>query len=174
MLSEKMLKALNEQIQKELYSAYFYLGIASYFREKALEGFSSWMEAQAEEEMGHALRIYDYVFERGGRVTLEAIQKPPQDFDGPRDAFRAVYEHEKKVTASISDLVNLAMEEKDHATYQFLQWFVKEQVEEEASAKEVLDKIGLVEGSPHGIYLLDRELATRTPALRSLLIPKEE
>lgn len=107
-------------------------------------------------------------------MTLEGIEKPPQQFSDPKGAFTAVYEHEKKVTASISDLVNLSMEERDHATNQFLQWFVKEQVEEEASAKEVLDKIELVSGSPHGIYMLDRELAARTPTLRSLLTAKEE
>ncbi len=170
MLSERMLKALNEQINKELFSAYFYLGIAAYFKDMGFEGFATWMEAQAEEELGHAIRIYDYVFERGGKVELDRIEKPKQDFQSPLKAFEAVYLHEVGVTESIYKLVEIAQEEKDHATYQFLQWFVEEQVEEEATAKAIVDKLKIIGDSPQGLFMLDRELAQRAPKLRGLLM----
>ncbi|WP_010479663.1 ferritin [Thermococcus zilligii] len=173
MLSEKMLKALNEQLNKELFSAYFYFGLAAYFRDKSLEGFASWMEAQAEEELGHALRIYDYIFDRGGKVELERIEKPKQTFESPLKAFEAVYLHEVGVTQSIFKLVDLAREENDHATHNFLQWFVKEQVEEEASTKAILDKLKIIGDSPQGTFILDRELKARSAQLRALLNQKE-
>ncbi|NJE48475.1 ferritin [Thermococcus sp. 9N3] len=169
MLSERMLKALNEQLNKELFSAYFYLGIAAYFKEKGLDGFASWMEAQAEEELGHAMKFYDYIFNRGGTVELERIEKPKQDFESPLKAFEAVYLHEVGVTQSIFKLVDLAEEEKDRATYQFLQWFVEEQVEEEASTKAIVDKLKIIGDNPHGLFMLDRELGARKAQLRTLL-----
>ncbi|ASJ01473.1 ferritin [Thermococcus gorgonarius] len=172
MLSERMLKALNEQLNKELFSAYFYLGIAAYFRDKSLDGFASWMEAQAEEELGHALRIYDYIFDRGGKVELERIEKPKQEFESPLKAFEAVYLHEVGVTQSIFKLVDLAKEENDHATYNFLQWFVEEQVEEEASTKAILDKLKIIGDHPNGLFMLDRELGARSSQLRALINPK--
>ncbi|ASJ09390.1 ferritin [Thermococcus siculi] len=174
MLGERMLKALNEQITKELFSAYFYLGIAAYFKDKGFDGFAAWMEAQAEEELGHAIRIYDYVFERGGKVELEKVEKPKQNFESPLKAFEAVYLHEVGVTESIYRLVEIAQEEKDHATYQFLQWFVEEQVEEEATAKSIVDKLKIIGDNPQGLFMLDRELGARTPKLRTLLIPAKE
>lgn len=170
MLSERMIKALNEQLNKELFSAYFYMGIASYFKEKGLDGFASWMEAQAEEELEHALKFYDYIFNRGGRVKLERIEKPKQDFESPLKAFEAVYLHEVGVTQSIFKLVDIAEEEKDRATYQFLQWFVEEQVEEEASTKAIVDKLRIIGDNPHGLFMLDRELGVRKAQLRSLLM----
>ncbi|NPA48136.1 MAG: ferritin, partial [Thermococci archaeon] len=121
MLSERMIKALNEQLNKELFSAYFYMGIAAYFRDNGFDGFASWMEAQAEEELGHALRFYDYIFNRAGKVELDRIERPKQEFESPLKAFEAVYLHEVGVTQSIFKLVDLAEEEKDRATYQFLQ-----------------------------------------------------
>jgi len=169
MLSEKMLKALNKQLNKELFSAYFYLGIAAYFREKGLDGFASWMEAQAEEELGHAMKFYDYIFDRGGKVELGRIEKPKQDFKSPFKAFEAVYLHEVGVTESIYKLVDIAEEEKDRATYQFLQWFVEEQVEEEATAKAILDKLRIIGDNPQGLFMLDRELGARKAQLRTLL-----
>ena len=172
MLSERMLKALNEQLNKELFSAYFYFGIAAYFRDKSLDGFASWMEAQAEEELGHALRIHDYVFDRGGRVELDRIERPKQDFESPLKAFEAVYLHEVGVTQSIFKLVDLAKEENDHATYNFLQWFVEEQVEEEANTKAILDKLRIIGDHPQGIFMLDRELGTRGAQLRTMLTQK--
>jgi len=173
MLSEKMVKALNEQINKELFSAYFYLGIAAYFKEKGFEGFSTWMEAQAEEELGHAMRFYDYVFNRGGFVELERIEKPKQEFESPLKAFEAVYLHEVGVTQSIFKLVELSQEERDHATYQFLQWFVEEQIEEEATTKAIVDKLKIIGDSTNGIFMLDRELGARAPQLRALLTQGE-
>jgi len=172
MLSEKMLKALNEQLNKELFSAYFYLGIAAYFKERNLDGFASWMEAQAEEELGHALRFYDYIFDRGGKVELERIEKPKQNFESPLKAFEAVYLHEVGVTQSIFKLVKLAREENDYATEQFLQWFVEEQVEEEASTKAIVDKLKIIGDSPQGLFMLDRELGARSAQLRALMNPK--
>jgi len=170
MLSERMLKALNEQITKELFSAYFYLGIAAYFKRIGFEGFATWMEAQAEEEFGHAIRIYDYVFERGGAVELEKIERPKQEFESPLKAFEAVYLHEVGVTESIYKLVDIAEEEKDRATYQFLQWFVEEQVEEEATTKAIVDKLRIIGDNPHGLFMLDRELGARAPKFRSMLL----
>jgi len=170
-LSERMLKALNEQLNKELFSAYFYFGIAAYFKDKNLDGFASWMEAQAEEELGHAMKFYDYIFDRGGKVELERIEKPKQTFESPLKAFEAVYLHEVGVTQSIFKLVELAQEERDHATYQFLQWFVEEQVEEEATAKAIVDKLKIIGDHSQGIFMLDRELSQRVPKLRSLLTP---
>ncbi|WP_297500269.1 ferritin [Thermococcus sp.] len=172
MLSERMLKALNEQLNKELFSAYFYLGIAAYFKDRSLEGFASWMEGQAEEELGHALRIYDYIFDRGGKVELERIEKPKGEFESPLKAFEAVYLHEVGVTQSIFKLADLAREENDHATYNFLQWFVEEQVEEEASTKAILDKLKIIGGSSQGLFMLDRELGARSAQLRGLLAQK--
>lgn len=172
MLSEKMLNALNEQLNKELFSAYFYLGIAAYFKERSLDGFAGWMEAQAEEEVGHALRIYDYIFDRGGKVELDRIEKPKQEFESPLKAFEAVYLHEVGVTQSIFKLVDLAREENDHATYNFLQWFVEEQVEEEASTKAIVDKLKIIGGGAQGLFMLDRELGARSAQLRTLLTQK--
>ncbi|BAD86188.1 ferritin-like protein [Thermococcus kodakarensis KOD1] len=174
MLSERMLKALNEQLNKELFSAYFYLGIAAYFKDMGFDGFATWMEAQAEEELGHAMRFYDYIFDRGGKVELEKIEKPKQTFESPLKAFEAVYLHEVGVTQSIFKLVELAQEEKDHATYQFLQWFVEEQVEEEASTKAIVDKLKIIGDNPQGLFMLDRELGARAPKLRALLTQKGE
>ncbi len=135
------------------------------------------MEAQAEEELGHAMRFYDYIFDRGGgKVELEKIEKPKQTFESPLKAFEAVYLHEVGgVTQSIFKLVELAQEEKDHATYQFLQWFVEEQVEEEASTKAIVDKLKIIgDNPPQGLFMLDRELGARAPKLRALLTQKGE
>jgi len=133
MISKKIEKALNKQINAELYSAYLYLSMVAYFESVNLPGFANWMKVQTQEELMHAMKIYDFVNERGGRVVLKAIEAPPTEWDSPLDAFEATYKHEQKVTGLINNLVNLAIEEKDHATSSFLQWFVNEQVEEESS-----------------------------------------
>ena len=164
MLSEKMEKALNKQINAELYSAYLYLSMASYFESVDLEGCAKWMKAQTQEEMIHAMKIYDFVIERGGRVLLEAIQAPKQEWDSALAVFEHAYEHEQYVTSLINDLMNLAIEEKDHATQIFLQWFVSEQVEEEASANAVVQKLKLAggpDGKGGGLFMVDRELGQR-------------
>ncbi len=161
MLSEKILEALNEQINAEFYSAYLYLAMSAYFEAKNLKGFANWMRVQAQEETTHAMRIYDYVVERGGRVKLMVIEQPPAEWSSPLEAFEAAYNHEVKITGMINKLVNLAMEEKDHATYNMLQWFVAEQVEEEASTDEIVQKLKMLGKDSRGILMIDRELAQR-------------
>jgi len=161
MISKKMEEALNGQVNAELYSAYLYLSMESYFKSLNLSGFAGWMRAQAQEEMMHAMKIYDFVNERGGRVTLKAIDGPPTEWDSPLAVFEAVYAHEQKVTGLINELVDLAIKEKDHATNSFLQWFVNEQVEEESSADEVVQQLKMMENAPGGIFMLDRELGRR-------------
>ncbi len=161
MLSQTMQDAVNEQINADLYSGYLYLSMAAFFKDKALEGFANWMECQAMEEQYHAMKMYGFVNERGGRVTLKAIQGPPTEWDSPLAVFEAVAEHEAMVTGLINDLVNLAIQEKDHASNNFLQWFVAEQVEEEASADEIVQKMKLVENAPGGLFMLDQEASKR-------------
>ena len=161
MLSDRMEKALNDQINAELYSAYLYLAMAAYFESINLGGFGNWMRIQAQEELTHAMKFYDFVYERGGRVSLAAVDAPPKEWDSPLAAFEGAYAHECKVSAMINDLVNIAIEEKDHATNNFLQWFVSEQVEEEASADAVVQKLKLIGDHGNGIFMLDRELGQR-------------
>jgi ferritin len=161
MISEKMQKALNGQINAEIYSAYLYLSMSAYFESKGLKGFANWMRVQYQEETTHAEKFYDFVNEREGRVVLAEIAAPPSEWSSPLAVFEETIEHERKVTAMINDLVNLSIEEKDHATNNFLQWFVAEQVEEEASAGEVRDKIKLAGETGGGMFMVDQELATR-------------
>jgi len=161
-MHDKMLKALNEQINAELYSGYMYLSMAAYFDDANLPGFAHWMRLQADEENEHAMKIFDFVLERGGRVQLTAIDTPPFEWDSPVAAFAATLEHEKHVTSLIHGLVDLAAELNDHATSNFLQWFVDEQVEEEASADEVLQQIKMVGDHGAGLLMIDRSLAGRS------------
>ncbi|WP_457754246.1 ferritin [Thermococcus sp.] len=170
MLSEKMLKALNEQLNRELYSAYLYFAMAAYFEDLNLEGFANWMKAQAEEELGHALRFYNYIYDRNGRVELKAIEQPPKEWDSPLAAFEAAYEHEQFITRHIHELVALAEEEKDYSTRAFLEWFINEQVEEEANVKKIVDKLKFAKDSPQIIFMLDQELGQRQPRLPGLLL----
>lgn len=162
MISQKMQDALNEQVNAELYSAYMYLSMSAYFASANLPGFANWMKIQAKEETGHAMKIYDFLIERAGRVTLKAIEAPPAEWKSPLDTFEATFKHEQKVTGLINDLVNLAIEEKDHATGSFLQWFVNEQVEEEASADAVVQQLKLVKDSPGALFMIDNQLSRRT------------
>ncbi len=161
MIGKKMEDALNEQVNAELYSAYLYLSMESYFKSKNMNGFATWMRVQTQEEMMHVMKIYDFIDERGGRIALKTIEGPPIDWDSPLAVFEAVYKHEQKVTGLINDLVDLAIEEKDHATSSFLQWFVNEQVEEEASADQVIQQLKMMDNAPGGIFLFDRELGQR-------------
>src|SRR4030042_4550463 len=124
MISKKMEKALNEQVHAELFSPYLYLSMEAYFKSLNLIGFANWMRVQTQEEITHATKIYEFINERGGRITLKAIEGPQTKWDSPLAVFKGVYEHEQKVTSLINNLVNLAIEEKDHATNTFLQWFV--------------------------------------------------
>lgn len=161
MFSEKMQKALNGQLNAELYSAYLYLSMAAYFAAEDLPGFTNWMRVQVQEELVHAMKFFDFVNDRNGRVTLGSIEGPPTAWDSPRAAFEHVLAHEQKVTGLINDLVTLAADENDHATHNFLQWFVAEQVEEESSANAVLQKIKLAGDTGGGMLMVDDQLATR-------------
>ena len=161
MLKEKMREALNKQVNWELYSAYLYLSMAAYCESINLRGFANWMRVQAQEELGHAMKMYDYLIERGGRVMLSSVAGPSSEWESPLAAFEDTYEHERKVTGLIDDLVSLAISEGDYATNNFLQWFVTEQVEEESSVDEVVQKIKMIGEAPGGLFMLDRELAQR-------------
>ncbi|HID74765.1 MAG TPA: ferritin [Planctomycetaceae bacterium] len=162
MLSPTVQEALNEQVNAELYSAYLYLAMSADCETRNLRGFAHWLRVQYEEETAHALKIFDFIMERGGKVTLKAIQAPPAVWDSPRTMFEVVLEHEQQVTASVNKLVDLAIAESDHATNNFLQWFVAEQVEEEASADNILQQLKLVAGAPGGLFMLDQQLARRS------------
>ena len=161
MISQPMTDALNDQINKELYSAYLYLSMAAYAEDSGLSGTANWLSIQAKEEMTHAEKFYRYINSQGARVVLAAIDAPPKDFESPQSVFQQVLEHEQKVTASINNLVNIAADEKDHATEIFLQWFVSEQVEEEESANEILSRFKLAGGVGGGLFMIDKELAGR-------------
>jgi len=160
-MDEKMQEALNKQLNAEVYSAYLYLSMSAYFQSVNLSGFANWMRVQWQEELAHGLKFYDYVNERGGRVILQAVDEPPSEWDSALAAFQDTYRHEQKVTGMINKLVDLAVEARDHATNNFLQWFVSEQVEEEASADEVLQKLKLVGDDPSGLFMIDQELGQR-------------
>jgi ferritin len=161
MIKEKMLKALNEQINAEQYSSLLYLSMSAYFNNIGLPGFANWMYIQFQEEMTHANKFFKYVIERGGKVTLKAIEQMPVDFDGVIDVFEKTQAHEEFVTGLINNLVDIAIEERDHAAQSFLQWFVDEQVEEEANVQEILDTLKLINGQGNGIFMLDREMRQR-------------
>jgi ferritin len=161
MLSDKMEEQLNEQINAEIYSGYLYYAMEAYFEDEDLTGFASWMHIQAQEELLHAQKFFDFINERGGRVELDAIEKPKKDWNSPLEAFQDAYEHETKVTDRINKLYDLALKENDHATASFLNWFIDEQVEEEASADEIVNKLERIGDSGHGIFMLDNELGSR-------------
>jgi len=161
MLSEKIQDAINKQIVAETYSAYLYWSMAAYFESVNLAGFGQWMKAQAQEELFHAAKFFNFVAERGGRVLLGAVDAPPTEWDSPLAVFEHAYQHEQKVTGLINGLVDLAVEERDHATKSFLDWFVDEQVEEESSADGVVQKLKLMGDAPGGLFMLDRELGQR-------------
>jgi ferritin len=157
----RMQEALNKQINAELYSSYLYLSMSAYFQSVNLTGFAHWMRVQAREELAHAMKFYDHVIERGGTVTLQPVEVPASRWDSPLAAFEDAYRHEQKVTGLINQLVDEAVQTRDHATNTFLQWFVTEQVEEEASADAIVQKLKLVGDAPGGLFMIDHELAQR-------------
>ena len=161
MISKKVQDALNRQCNREMYSAYLYLSMSAYFQSLNLKGFANWMRVQTQEEMVHAMKFYDHINERNGRVTLQPVDGPPTEWASPLAVFEAAYKHEQNVTGLINDLVSLAVSEKDNATNIFLQWFVTEQVEEEASADEIVQQLKLIGDDANGLFMLDRELAQR-------------
>lgn len=162
MLTERMEEAMSAQLNAELYSAYLYLSMSSFYESIGLPGFASWMRVQRLEELIHGLKLFDYIVEAGGRVLLRAIEGPPTDWEGAPGPFEAAYAHERKVTGLINALVDVAKEEKDDATADFLQWYVDEQAEEEESASSVVEKIKAAGDSEEEIEKLDGELAMRS------------
>jgi ferritin len=161
MMSNKVEEALNEQINEELYSSYLYLSMAAYFESENLSGCAAWMGAQAQEENTHAMKIFAFIHERRGRVTLQAIQEPTSKWKTPLAAFEAAFKHEQHITGRIDKLVDLAAAEKDHATVGFLQWFVKEQVEEEASVDSIVQKLKMAANAPGAMLMMDHALGER-------------
>ena len=162
MLSDKMQDALNGQLNAELYSSYLYLSMNAYFKSINLDGFANWMYYQAQEELTHSMKFYDFISQRGGKVKLLQVDAPPTDWDSPLAVFEATLAHEQKVTGLINELVELSLAEHDHATNIFLQWFVSEQVEEEESVGGVLEQLKLMGEAKGGLFMIDRELAKRS------------
>jgi len=160
-LSNKLEKALNDQINLELCSAYAYLGMAAYFDHTAFTGFGGWMQVQSKEELGHADRFFKYVVERGGKVTLQAIAQPKCDYKSPLEVFKASLGHEQKVSAAICALYELATAEKDYATLSLLKWFLDEQVEEEKNVTEIVAKLELVGDNLNGLFQIDHHAGER-------------
>lgn len=161
MLSQKMQDALNQQLNAELYSGYMYLSMSSFFKSVSLDGFAAWMHSQAQEELMHAMKFYDFIIQRGGRSLLAQVDAPPSDWPSPLAVFEATLAHEQKVTGMINDLVEVALSERDHATQIFLQWFVTEQVEEEENVGGVLEQLKLMGEATGGLFMIDRELGKR-------------
>ncbi|SHE89867.1 ferritin [Marinitoga hydrogenitolerans DSM 16785] len=162
MISAVMEDALNKQINEELFSAYLYLSMSAYFERKGLKGFANWMNVQYQEETFHAMKMYNYLLGRGGKVKLLAIKEPKNEWNSPLEVFKETLEHEKHITKCINDLVDLAEKEHDRATFNFLQWYIDEQVEEEANDEEIIAKLELIKDNPNALFMLDRELAART------------
>ncbi|MCA1717132.1 MAG: ferritin [Actinobacteria bacterium] len=162
MLDKAIQDAMNEQIKNEFYSAYQYLSMAAYCESVNLPGFAHWMRTQSQEEMEHAMKFYDFILARNGRVVLQAMDQPVVDFSSPLEVFEQALEHEREVTAMINDLYGLAIRENDYASQAFLQWFVTEQVEEEKNAGDVVDTLKMVGEKSESLFLLDRELGGRT------------
>lgn len=160
-MNEKIQKILNDQINAETYSAYLYLSMAAYFANLSLDGCANWMRVQAQEEMVHAMKFFDFVIDRGGRVELEALGKPQHVWGSPLEAFEASLEHEKYITGRINAIADLALREKDNAANNLAQWFVNEQVEEEASVDDLVRKLKLVGQDGPGLFMIDRELKQR-------------
>ncbi len=162
MIKENIEKALNQQLNQELYAFYVYLSMSAYFESMNLNGFANWMRFQAEEEKNHGLKFYDYILQANGRIDLKQIDAPKKSWKSVQEVFEDTYNHEKKVTESIYDIVDLSISERDHATHNFLQWFVREQVEEEATALKILEKIKLIGDNQGALFILDREMGSRT------------
>ncbi len=160
-MSDKVINALNDQVKAEIYSAHLYLSMSAYFHSIDMGGAGNWMRIQYQEELAHAHKLFDYIIERGGRAVVGAIDEPPKEWESPLHVFESALAHEKKVTAMIGKLLELAREEHDHATEIFLHWFINEQVEEEASASSIVQQLKQVGDSVNGVFMIDRELASR-------------
>lgn len=173
MLSERLVSELNRQINYELYSAYLYTAMEIYFLDRGLGGFANFFKVQTQEELAHARILFEYVYRKNGRVALEAIDKPEADFTGILDVFEKALAHEKFVTGRIYKLVDIAIEEREHATDSFLRWFVDEQVEEEESFQGLVDRLNLMGDKPSNLFMIDAELAKRVFTLPAPLAPTE-
>lgn len=161
MISENILKLLNDQIKKELHSAYVYLGIEAYLADLGLKGMANWFRIQTQEELDHAMKFFNYVSEVGGLAQLGTIDEVSTTYDSPLEAMKASLKHEQYITAEIYKIVDAAVEERDHKTNSFLQWFVDEQVEEEANAEDNVKSLEFVKDNPNGLFMIDREMAAR-------------
>ena len=161
LLDKTVQDAMNDQIKNELYSAYQYLAMSAYCESMNLPGFAHWMRVQFQEEMEHALKFYDFIQARRGRVLLQTIEQPANDFHSPLEVFEQALEHEQRVTSQINDLYELAVSENDYASQTFLQWFVTEQVEEEKNVGDVVETLKMVGDQSEALFLLDRELSKR-------------
>ena len=161
MISKKMVQALNKQVNNEIYSAYLYLSMSSYTNYLGLKGAANWFMVQYQEEMVHAMKIYDYVNSQGNHAQLAAIAAPPTEYGTLLSMFEQTLKHEQFITNCINELMDLAIKEKDHATQIFLQWFVTEQIEEEGNDNDIIAKLKLVGDSPQGLMMIDRDLAAR-------------
>ena len=161
MLPQSLQDRINLQINREIYSEYLYLSMAAYCEAQGLSGFANFFKIQVQEEHFHAMRFFDFVHERGGRVVLDAIAQPKVDFNSALEVFELSYKHEQFITKSINELMDLAIKENDHATRSFLNWFVDEQVEEESNMDTIINHLRLIDGKGHGMLMLDRELAGR-------------
>jgi len=161
MINKTVQDAINEQIKNELYSAYLYLSMSAYFEAENLPGFAHWMRVQAGEEQEHAMKFYEYVYERGGRVQLKTIDQPPFEWASTMEVFKEVLEHEQKVTSMIHNLFALALKENDYPTQVMLHWFINEQVEEEKNASAIVEQVKMIEAKGSAILYLDHELGER-------------
>lgn len=164
MLTPKMQKALNTHLNEELYSSYLYLSMAAYFEAKNLKGFANWMRIQSAEEQMHGMKFFDFILQKGGKVSLLQINAPKIEWKGISEVFADTLKHEQKISSLINKLVEVAMAEKDYAANSFLQWFVTEQVEEEANVEEIIQKIEMIGDNKSGLYMLDNELGARAAA----------
>ena len=161
MISKKLSEEINKQINAELFSAYLYLSMASYFEDRNLGGMAHWMHKQAAEEYEHAMKFWTYLFDQGEKVTLQAIDKPQTEFGGVKAVFQETLDHEKKVTALIHNLYDIAVKDKDYASQHMLDWFITEQVEEEKTATDILAALDILGEKGNGLYLFDKELGSR-------------
>jgi ferritin len=161
MIKKEVLEAINEQINAETYSAYMYLSMAAYLENMGLSGFAHWMKIQYQEESAHAIKFFNYLAERGGRVSLKAVAQVPVDFNGVVDIFEKTLAHENHVTSLINNLMDVSVKASDYASQSFIKWFIDEQVEEEANVEKILATLKLINGEGNGIFMMDRELAQR-------------
>ena len=161
MFSKAVQKAMNKQINHELYSSYLYLSMAAHFEKEGLPGFAVWMKAQSAEEREHAMKFYEHIYNRGGSVVLEAIEKPPTEFKKPLDVMKQVLEHERKVTALITSVYEVALKENDYPAQVMLQWFISEQVEEEKNVTDIIDRLSKVGDAPAMLFMMDAQLGAR-------------